>query len=121
MSGCLFDLKNDYTEQHEVAAQHPQVVETSASSHKHPQRSRRSSGLASDAVGSQPQSGFGASTLTLVGSVRTVMQQMEELTATIWSTQHGNDPTCHAFCEKHYGGFYGPWKELDAWDEIKAK
>ena len=49
------------------------------------------------------------------------MQQMEELTATIWSTQHGNDPTCHAFCEKHYGGFYGPWKELDAWDGIKAK
>ena len=111
MSGCLFDLKNDYTEQHEVAAQHPQVVETSASSHKHPQP---------EPPQLRPGLRLTLSTLRLSGRCA-VMQQMEELTATIWSTQHGNDPTCHAFCEKHYGGFYGPWKELDAWDEIKAK
>jgi hypothetical protein len=52
-----------------------------------------------------------------------MMQRMEELTATIWSPQggHSNDPTCHSFCEKHYGGFYGPWKELEAWEEVKAQ
>jgi arylsulfatase A-like enzyme len=80
MTGCLFDLETDYTEQEEVAAANPAVVEQ-------------------------------------------MMERMEELTATIWSPEggHGNDPKCHSFCEEHYGGFYGPWKELEAWAEVKAQ
>ena len=80
MSGCLFDLENDYTEQDEVAAANPAVVGE-------------------------------------------MMQRMEELAATIWAPEggHSNDPACMSFCKEHYSGFYGPWKELDAWDEVEAK
>ena len=78
MTGCLFDLKHDHTEQHEVSAANPAVV------------------------------------ARMIGT-------MEQLAATIWSASHGNDPLCHGFCERHYGGFYGPWKELDAWGGIREK
>lgn len=32
---------------------------------------------------------------------------------TIYEANHGNDPNCKQFCEQHYGGFYGPYKELE--------
>ena len=49
--------------------------------------------------------------------VAAMMQKMEGLAATIWTPEggHSNDPLCHAFDMKHYGGFYGPWKELGEW------
>ena len=40
--------------------------------------------------------------------------------ATIWSTSHTNDPACRPFGYSHYGGFYGPWKELEACDSRPA-
>ena len=78
MTGCLFNLLEDYTEQHEVAASNPAVVAQ-------------------------------------------MLHRMEELTATIWSTTHANDPECHAFDMQHYHGFYGPWKELEAWETIREQ
>jgi hypothetical protein len=49
------------------------------------------------------------------------MKKMTELAATIWSTDHKNDPACHPFGYSHYGGFYGPWKELDQWEAVETK
>jgi hypothetical protein len=76
--GCLFNVKHDYTEQHEVSAKFPEVVAS-------------------------------------------MMKKMTELAATIWSTDHKNDPACHPFGYSHYGGFYGPWKELDQWEAVETK
>lgn len=33
--------------------------------------------------------------------------------ATIWSTSHRKDPACEAAAHDVWGGYFGPWKELD--------
>ena len=53
--------------------------------------------------------------------VASMMKKMTALTATIWATNHSNDPKCRPFGYSHYGGFYGPWKELGEWSAVKAK
>jgi hypothetical protein len=39
-------------------------------------------------------------------------QMLEVEKATIFSVSHDNDPACKPYCMQHYGGFYGPWKEV---------
>ena len=39
-------------------------------------------------------------------------QMLEAEKATIFSVSHDNDPACKPYCMQHYGGFYGPWKEV---------
>ena len=31
----------------------------------------------------------------------------------IWSVDHGSDKACRQTAHELYGGFFGPWKELD--------
>lgn len=39
--------------------------------------------------------------------------EMEKRAAHIWSTSHHNDPACKKAAWDRYGGFYGPWKEVE--------
>ena len=68
--GCLFNVVEDVSEQHECSADHPEIV--------------------------------------------TMMKALLAREAkTIWSVSHKNAPGCRQAAEARYGGFYGPWEELD--------
>jgi len=67
--GCLWNVADDVTEQTEVAAENPAVVDM-------------------------------------------LQHIMATEAATIFSVSHANDPSCKPYCQQHYGGFYGPWKEV---------
>lgn len=46
--------------------------------------------------------------------VKSMSARLAELTKTIWQPAHEkNDPACMATAQSKYGGFYGPWMELD--------
>ena len=38
---------------------------------------------------------------------------LDQEASTIWSQPHGNDPKCRETAWSRYGGFFGPWLELD--------
>ena len=38
--------------------------------------------------------------------------ELKKQAATIFSVPHKQDPECLAYADAHYGGFYGPWKEV---------
>jgi arylsulfatase I/J len=43
-----------------------------------------------------------------------IMQaELKRQAATIWSVSHQLDPKCNAAAYSLYGGFYGPWKEVE--------
>ena len=44
--------------------------------------------------------------------VQELAAKMDNLAATIWSTEHKNDPKCMEAANTRYGGFYGPWLEV---------
>ena len=46
------------------------------------------------------------------GVVDMMAQILQDEKATIYSVPHDNDPACKPYCMEHYGGFYGPWKEV---------
>ena len=46
--------------------------------------------------------------------VTTAMKaELQKQAATIWSVSHKNDPACKIAAHKLWGGFYGPWLELE--------
>jgi hypothetical protein len=45
--------------------------------------------------------------------VASLSAQLKEAAAGIWSTNHKDDPQCRSICTKHYGNFYGPFRELE--------
>ena len=47
------------------------------------------------------------------GIVATMKNIMAREVATIWSTNHTNDPACERAAHDLYENFYGPWLELD--------
>lgn len=42
-----------------------------------------------------------------------LMQEMKIAEQSIWRAPHGKDPECKKAARELYGGFYGPWKELE--------
>jgi hypothetical protein len=40
-------------------------------------------------------------------------EELDKQAATIWGVSHKNDPACKVAANELYGGFYGPWKELN--------
>ena len=41
-----------------------------------------------------------------------LLQEMDALGKSIWSTSHSRDPMCLEVARSRWGGFYGPWLEL---------
>lgn len=52
---------------------------------------------------------------TLVANMTTMLNTAAK---TIWRTSHKNDPACKKAARGLYEGFYGPWKELGAWERL---
>jgi arylsulfatase I/J len=44
--------------------------------------------------------------------VKNMRAEIAKRAATIWSTDHSNDPACKVAAVEKWGGFYGPWKEV---------
>merc|ERR1711988_1721918 len=44
--------------------------------------------------------------------------ELEKQAATIWEVPHAEDPLCRKTASALYGGFLGPWAELDAWKAL---
>jgi arylsulfatase I/J len=45
--------------------------------------------------------------------VKMMSSELDKQAATIWGVSHKNDPACKVAANELYGGFYGPWKELN--------
>ena len=45
--------------------------------------------------------------------VLALQNMLDQEASTIWSQPHGNDPKCRETAWSRYGGFFGPWLELD--------
>jgi hypothetical protein len=45
--------------------------------------------------------------------VAKLAQELDLQAATIWSVKHEIDPQCRVFAVAHWGGFLGPWREVN--------
>ena len=45
--------------------------------------------------------------------VATMKAELEKQAKTIYSVPHTNDPACNKAAHERWGGFYGPWLELE--------
>ena len=53
--------------------------------------------------------------------VNALKLELERQAATIWATNHKEDPFCRKVAHSRYGGFYGPFRELsDSKQEDKS-
>ena len=42
-------------------------------------------------------------------------RELDAQAASIWKVEHKEDPACRPFAATHWGGFLGPWKEVDTY------